>query len=151
MSDVSQGDGWWQASDLKWYPPEKRPDPAELPPPPVTPPQPNAKTNYQSGQRKVPFSQRKVVIGQRKLSLILFLLLFASCLLLGLALVIFLPQHQVYLFRLVLFVIMSVVAAVSSLQKYRKGMVGKAVIYAIFAVALATIPAIAFAIMLFHH
>jgi hypothetical protein len=46
---------------------------------------------------------------------------------------------------------MSVVAAVSSLQKYRKGMVGKAVIYAIFAVALATIPAVAFAIMLFHH
>jgi hypothetical protein len=114
-------------------------------------PQPNAKTNYQTGQRKVPFSQRKVVIGQRKVSLALFLLLFASCLLLGLALVIFLPQHQVYLFRLVLFVIMSVVAAVSSLQKYRKGMVGKAVIYAIFAVALATIPAVAFAIMLFHH
>ena len=22
MSDVSQGDGWWQASDGKWYPPE---------------------------------------------------------------------------------------------------------------------------------
>jgi hypothetical protein len=39
MSDVSQGDGWWQASDLKWYPPEKRPDPAALPPPPDQPPQ----------------------------------------------------------------------------------------------------------------
>lgn len=25
MSDVSQGPGWWQASDLKWYPPERRP------------------------------------------------------------------------------------------------------------------------------
>ncbi|MCP4306414.1 MAG: hypothetical protein GY788_16420 [bacterium] len=25
MSDVSQGDGWWKASDDKWYPPEQRP------------------------------------------------------------------------------------------------------------------------------
>jgi hypothetical protein len=27
MSDVSQGQGWYQASDLKWYPPESRPAP----------------------------------------------------------------------------------------------------------------------------
>lgn len=26
MSDVSQGPGWWQASDLKWYPPEQHLD-----------------------------------------------------------------------------------------------------------------------------
>jgi hypothetical protein len=25
VSDVSQGPGWWQASDLKWYPPESAP------------------------------------------------------------------------------------------------------------------------------
>lgn len=25
MSDVSQGPGWWQASDAKWYPPEQVP------------------------------------------------------------------------------------------------------------------------------
>lgn len=25
MSDVPQGDGWWQASDGKWYPPEQHP------------------------------------------------------------------------------------------------------------------------------
>ena len=25
MSDEPQGDGWWQASDLKWYPPERLP------------------------------------------------------------------------------------------------------------------------------
>ena len=25
MSDFSQGDGWWQASDDKWYPPEQAP------------------------------------------------------------------------------------------------------------------------------
>jgi serine/threonine protein kinase len=35
MTDEPQGHGWWQASDLKWYPPEKRPDPAPLPPPPT--------------------------------------------------------------------------------------------------------------------
>ena len=26
MSDTSQGAGWWQASDKKWYPPEAHPD-----------------------------------------------------------------------------------------------------------------------------
>ena len=26
MSDVSQGPGWWQASDLRWYPPEQHPE-----------------------------------------------------------------------------------------------------------------------------
>ncbi|MFT7650682.1 MAG: hypothetical protein ACI8Y4_005456 [Candidatus Poriferisodalaceae bacterium] len=35
MSDVSQGDGWWQASDGKWYPPQEQP--AVAPPPPPTP------------------------------------------------------------------------------------------------------------------
>ncbi|MFZ3347014.1 MAG: hypothetical protein WA248_18115, partial [Mycobacterium sp.] len=35
MTDGPQGPGWWQAADLKWYPPEKRPDPAALPPPPA--------------------------------------------------------------------------------------------------------------------
>lgn len=30
MSDSSQGPGWWQASDGKWYPP----DPSSQPPPP---------------------------------------------------------------------------------------------------------------------
>lgn len=27
MADTSQGEGWWQASDLKWYPPELHHDP----------------------------------------------------------------------------------------------------------------------------
>lgn len=31
MSEQSQGPGWWQASDGRWYPPESRPSPA--PPP----------------------------------------------------------------------------------------------------------------------
>jgi peptidyl-prolyl cis-trans isomerase B (cyclophilin B) len=47
MSDVSQGPGWWQASDLKWYPPERHPNyeapppppPPKLPPPSWAPPQ----------------------------------------------------------------------------------------------------------------
>ena len=44
MSDVSQGPGWWQASDGKWYPPEQAPgaQPTSAPPttPPTTPPTP---------------------------------------------------------------------------------------------------------------
>jgi CRP/FNR family transcriptional regulator, cyclic AMP receptor protein len=35
MSDVSQGPGWWLASDGKWYPPELHPNYA-----PARPPQP---------------------------------------------------------------------------------------------------------------
>ncbi|MCU1356562.1 MAG: hypothetical protein JWM89_1980 [Acidimicrobiales bacterium] len=42
MSDASQGPGWWQASDGKWYPPEQAPGaaPASAPtgPPPSGPP-----------------------------------------------------------------------------------------------------------------
>ena len=33
-SDVSQGPGWWQAADLKWYPPQRHPDYVAPPPPP---------------------------------------------------------------------------------------------------------------------
>ena len=31
MSDFSQGPGWWQASDGKWYPPDQTPGPAPQP------------------------------------------------------------------------------------------------------------------------
>lgn len=34
MSDASQGEGWWIASDGKWYPPESHPD-AQAPAPPA--------------------------------------------------------------------------------------------------------------------
>ncbi|MCU1354075.1 MAG: domain containing protein [Acidimicrobiales bacterium] len=37
MSDTSQGPGWWQASDGKWYPPEQA-TPATPTPPPTAPP-----------------------------------------------------------------------------------------------------------------
>jgi len=36
MSDTSQGPGWWQASDGKWYAPESATSPPP-PPPPMTP------------------------------------------------------------------------------------------------------------------
>lgn len=32
MSDTSQGEGWWLASDGKWYPPSSTPAPASAPP-----------------------------------------------------------------------------------------------------------------------
>jgi hypothetical protein len=37
MSDTSQGGGWWQASDEKWYPPETHPDYRPSPPSDDTP------------------------------------------------------------------------------------------------------------------
>jgi hypothetical protein len=40
MSDVSQGPGWWQASDGKWYPPQQAPTAAPPPPPPAYGPPP---------------------------------------------------------------------------------------------------------------
>ena len=50
MSDVSQGPGWWQASDGKWYAPELHPDYVAPPPtvaepgapPPTSSPAPSA-------------------------------------------------------------------------------------------------------------
>ena len=36
MSDTSQGPGWWQASDGKWYPPQQQPGHWAPPPPPMT-------------------------------------------------------------------------------------------------------------------
>ncbi len=45
MSDTSQGPGWWQASDDKWYPPDLNPG-HPLPPPPSIPyPQATGATN----------------------------------------------------------------------------------------------------------
>lgn len=40
MSDVSQGPGWWQASDGKWYPPEQAPGAQPTTPPAATTPDP---------------------------------------------------------------------------------------------------------------
>jgi hypothetical protein len=38
MSDSSQGPGWWQASDGRWYPPQSHPT-QQAAPPPAAPPQ----------------------------------------------------------------------------------------------------------------
>jgi hypothetical protein len=40
MSDVSQGPGWWQASDGKWYPPQPAAPTTAPPPPPAYGPPP---------------------------------------------------------------------------------------------------------------
>jgi hypothetical protein len=40
MSDVSQGPGWWQASDGRWYPPQPAATPPPVPPPPGAAPGP---------------------------------------------------------------------------------------------------------------
>jgi hypothetical protein len=53
MTEVSQGPGWWQASDHKWYPPEQHPNYEAPPPETATPPPP-------SGQR--PSRQVKVAL-----------------------------------------------------------------------------------------
>ena len=42
MSDISQGEGWWQASDLKWYPPDQHPDVVAPAAEPVAEPEPVA-------------------------------------------------------------------------------------------------------------
>jgi hypothetical protein len=44
MSDYSQGPGWWQASDGKWYPPDDAPPPAA--PGPFTAPAAGAPPAY---------------------------------------------------------------------------------------------------------
>ncbi len=68
MTDQPQGHGWWQAADLKWYPPELHadyvpplpsppilPHPPKLPPTPVTLTQPPVTAKCPPGQRKVGF------------------------------------------------------------------------------------------------
>ena len=50
MSDESQGPGWWQASDGKWYPPESRP----AGPPPGPPQGPGFAPGYGPGLSPAP-------------------------------------------------------------------------------------------------
>ena len=54
MSDTSQGPGWWQASDDKWYPPQPAapPPPAGTPPPPVGADAPQGPGWYQAADGK---------------------------------------------------------------------------------------------------
>jgi len=49
MSDVSNGPGWWQASDGKWYPPEQQPGyQASTPPPDASSGAPRGASSGQS-------------------------------------------------------------------------------------------------------
>ena len=51
---MSQGPGWWQASDLKWYPPELHADyVAPLPPPPKLPPPPPPRDDVAEASRQL--------------------------------------------------------------------------------------------------
>ena len=50
MSDTSQGDGWWLASDGRWYPPE-----AWTGPPPQTGQVPYGATGYRSGYQSASY------------------------------------------------------------------------------------------------
>ncbi len=79
MSEVSQGPGWWQASDLKWYPPELHAD-YVAPPPPATPTLPPPSPQVPPSQ---PPAAAKGLSGQRKIVVLagLALLAFADLLL----------------------------------------------------------------------
>ena len=67
MSDTSQGDGWWQASDGKFYAPEAHPD-YKPPPPPPPPPadvdesKPKGLLGKVSAADKPPFWRRRWVL-----------------------------------------------------------------------------------------
>lgn len=59
MADTSQGEGWWQASDLKWYPPELHADADhraryDHPVPPVAPPSHTPSTHTPATQVPMP-------------------------------------------------------------------------------------------------
>ncbi len=79
MSDESPGPGWWQASDLKWYPPERQPGYAAPPPPPPGPeavgqqpsdPDVAAKQQLRPSPATVPTAPKPGRSGQRRAGLI---------------------------------------------------------------------------------
>jgi hypothetical protein len=68
MSDMSQGEGWWQASDDRWYEPERHPSYRPPPPPPVNTTAPLPGTFPQPSQfamSPVPYSQPGFVVPIR--------------------------------------------------------------------------------------
>src|ERR1700686_4345425 len=71
MSDISQGPGWWQASDGKWYPSEQHPNHWSSPPPPMSgfagAPYPVTARYYPTGQAQ---STSGLAIASLVLSLI---------------------------------------------------------------------------------
>jgi hypothetical protein len=68
MSDATQGPGWWQAADGKWYPPEQHPDFQTGPPPTeaipaVVPPPVSPPLGAPGGPGEPPSNARWIVIG----------------------------------------------------------------------------------------
>ena len=61
MSDQSQGPGWWQASDGKWYSPETHPDYVAPPPPP--PPEPPGQPRRRRRQWSIAGAVLLVLVG----------------------------------------------------------------------------------------
>ena len=84
MSDTSQGDGWWQANDLKWYPPQAVID--QLPPPPPSVPapgpaassSPSAVSNVPAGGIRRVTTPQWVEVGALVLSVVSLLMSWAS-------------------------------------------------------------------------
>jgi len=54
VSEVSQGPGWWIASDGKWYPPELHPDRSGPPAEPEPEPEPESESEPESEPESVP-------------------------------------------------------------------------------------------------
>ena len=72
MSDVSQGPGWWQASDGKWYPPQETATEA-APPPAFAPPPSYAPAGYPAaagGGNTGPLGKRENIGTQILLSIV---------------------------------------------------------------------------------
>ena len=72
VSDASQGPGWWQASDGRWYPPEA----SAPPPPPPPPPPPGAPAGYVAFD---PSLAPPKTAGKATATLILGLVAFLVC------------------------------------------------------------------------
>jgi hypothetical protein len=88
MSEVSQGPGWWLASDGKWYPPESHPNYTLSAPHPPQPPSPPAPRTYSPAplsrsmdhhdQRVVPGTKTDEVMGVVTLIIIILVAVLAS-------------------------------------------------------------------------
>lgn len=80
MSDTSQGDGWWIASDGKWYAPELHPDyrppPVQpLPPPPsLLPPPPQGPVDPQQVPPAKSHGRRLLLIPAAIVALIIIII-----------------------------------------------------------------------------
>lgn len=75
MSDVSNGPGWWQASDGKWYPPEQQPNYEAAAPSPTSSPSPTRSSagTFKFEMNRWSQSERIAAIASLVLLIALFL------------------------------------------------------------------------------